>query len=1175
MQTNLTDEPIRIFISYARKDRRWFDEDDKHGLIPHLIDCFKKQKVIFWYDKEILPSEVFKPLIQQEINRAHICILMVSQFFINSDFIEEHELPCIKEREQQGKLRVLPILLEPCTWKDDEYLSERNMLPGQPTPLIKYIDRDAEWAEVKLEIYEGIKILVKRIRAELTREFEIQQRVRQQLEETENQRVAEEARLKAEANRLAAEAQQQEEARLVAEAEAARKEQERWEYATLADTEESYATYLAESTLLTHKEDAQARMMAWQAIRVRAEEEAKAQREIEVAAERARQQERLIEEQLWTRAVKADTEKSYATYLAKSTLRTHQEAAQTRTTELQAIRVREKEEAARIRREQKLAAELARQRAVQQELELWTHAAQADTEDSYTTYLAASTLLTHKEEAQARAIALQAKRVRAEEEAKAQREKEAAAERARQQELQSEGQLWDRTVKADTEKSYAAYLAKSTLRTHQEAAQTRLLELQALRIRAEEEAAHLQSEQAAAAERARQQEEQDEQVFWALVAEVDTEDSYTTYLADSTLLTHKEEAQARVMALQAIRVRAEEEAARIQREKEAVEERARQQERLIEEQLWDRTVKADTEKSYAAYLAKSTLLTHQEAAQTRTMELQAIRVREKEEAAGTSDVLGLRVAELERQILALEEGEPDILVPVKPTIKLLAMVNGITVSGAKVSDGKTTWEMPIILTLESGGKYHFSSTYTNAAGKAHTSALEITATWTGEQLCRVTLEKVPSASAPTVIPAQLGLEWVTIPAGDFLYGDDNVRKRLPAYQIMKYPVTVAQYRQFCTATGRQMPDAPEWGWQDTHPVVNVTWDDAAAFAAYAGGALPTEEEWEKAARGTDGRAYPWGNNWYAGNAHCSRKEAGDAKQTAPVGRSLAGASPYGCRDLAGNVWEWCDSWYDSDKKMRVLRGGSWYNDFPGSFRASYRGGRNPSGRYFSNGFRCVLRSPDTGNLTGGIIPAQLGIDWVTIPAGDFLYGEDKERKYLPAYQMMKYPVTVAQYRQFCTETGRQMPSAPPWGWQDTHPMVYVIWFDAAAFAAYAGLALPSDEEWEKAARGTDGRLYPWGNAWRVANMHRSRKERGDAKQTAPVGSYPAGASPYGCLDLAGNVWEWCDSWYDSDKKTRVLRGGCWGDYVPDAFRATYRFDRTPMSRSYQGGFRCVLRSPGP
>ncbi len=114
---------------------------------------------------------------------------------------------------------------------------------------------------------------------------------------------------------------------------------------------------------------------------------------------------------------------------------------------------------------------------------------------------------------------------------------------------------------------------------------------------------------------------------------------------------------------------------------------------------------------------------------------------------------------------------------------------------------------------------------------------------------------------------------VRIPAGTFLMGskagegsDDEHPQHtvdLTGYWIYRTDVTVAQYRKFCTATGREMPDAPDWGWQDDHPVVNVDWDDANAYADWAGAALPTEAQWEKAARGTDGRIYPWGNDWDA------------------------------------------------------------------------------------------------------------------------------------------------------------------------------------------------------------------------------------------------------------------------------------------------------------------------
>jgi len=202
--------------------------------------------------------------------------------------------------------------------------------------------------------------------------------------------------------------------------------------------------------------------------------------------------------------------------------------------------------------------------------------------------------------------------------------------------------------------------------------------------------------------------------------------------------------------------------------------------------------------------------------------------------------------------------------------------------------------------------------------------------------------------------ASLGIELITIPAGDFLYGEEKERKHLPAFTMTKYPITVAQYRQFCAATNRAMPEAPSWDWQENHPIVNVSWDDAAVFAAWAGLALPTEEEWEKAARGTDGREYPWGNQWDA--AKCCNSAGQLAYQSAPVGKYTAGASPYEVQDMAGNVWEWCDSWYQANS-TRVLRGGSWRSLSPEYLRAPYRSGLNSGRGYHDHGFRCVFRSP--------------------------------------------------------------------------------------------------------------------------------------------------------------------------------------------------------------------------
>jgi len=200
------------------------------------------------------------------------------------------------------------------------------------------------------------------------------------------------------------------------------------------------------------------------------------------------------------------------------------------------------------------------------------------------------------------------------------------------------------------------------------------------------------------------------------------------------------------------------------------------------------------------------------------------------------------------------------------------------------------------------------------------------------------------------------------------------RIALDGYWIYRDEVTVAQYRACCTATGRAMPPMPRWGWHEEHPIVNVTWADAAAYAAWAGAALPTEAQWEKAARGADGRIYPWGNRWDREkcNGYADSNPAGGGSlhtRTAPVGSYPAGDSPYGARDMAGNVWEWCADRYDATSyataparnprgpatgAYRVLRGGDWHDAYPYNFRASYRLNGDPSVMSEGVGFRPVV-----------------------------------------------------------------------------------------------------------------------------------------------------------------------------------------------------------------------------
>ena len=174
------------------------------------------------------------------------------------------------------------------------------------------------------------------------------------------------------------------------------------------------------------------------------------------------------------------------------------------------------------------------------------------------------------------------------------------------------------------------------------------------------------------------------------------------------------------------------------------------------------------------------------------------------------------------------------------------------------------------------------------------------------------------------------------------HGEASVAQRrvpvevtVPAFSIGREEVSLGQYRRFCEATRRTLPPLPNAsGWEaiDALPAMNLSWDDADAYCRWAGLRLPTEEEWEFAARGSDGRRFPWGDRLPIDGVHGA---VAPAKEPVPVTACPAGASPFGCRNLAGNVWEWCDGELRLDfdgiprpadlqhRTVRAARGGSW------------------------------------------------------------------------------------------------------------------------------------------------------------------------------------------------------------------------------------------------------------
>jgi formylglycine-generating enzyme len=236
--------------------------------------------------------------------------------------------------------------------------------------------------------------------------------------------------------------------------------------------------------------------------------------------------------------------------------------------------------------------------------------------------------------------------------------------------------------------------------------------------------------------------------------------------------------------------------------------------------------------------------------------------------------------------------------------------------------------------------------------------------------------------SPLVINDKDGSVLVYVPAGEFEMGDGEDRDcpehtvYLDAYYIGIYTVTNAQYKRFVDETGHRPPDKADYGnavWRGNdypegfsdHPVVCVSWEDARTYAEWAGLSLPTEGQWEKAARGPGNTKFPWGDQWDGGK--CRHSENKGNATTCRAYDYSEGVSAYGCYNMSGNVLEWCADWYESeyckngDKRnprgpssgsYRVHRGGGWRGD-AGHCRAALRHDYSPDFRSDSQGFRLV------------------------------------------------------------------------------------------------------------------------------------------------------------------------------------------------------------------------------
>ncbi len=532
------------------------------------------------------------------------------------------------------------------------------------------------------------------------------------------------------------------------------------------------------------------------------------------------------------------------------------------------------------------------------------------------------------------------------------------------------------------------------------------------------------------------------------------------------------------------------------------------------------------------------------------------------------------------------------------------------------------------------------------------------------------------AAGETRVDAK-GVSQVWVSAGCFQMGSDPAKDKeaqpdeqpqhevclTQGYWLDAYEVTNEAYQKFIDDGGytkEQYWSAEGWQWAQSNegpqdyngftgpkqPRVGVTWYEADAYARWRGGRLPTEAEWEYAARGPKAFIYPWGDRYDKNNLN-----AGDTLgHTTYVGHDPSGTSWVGAYEMAGNVWEWVNDWYSdsyygqkvkddppgpASGEFRGVRGGSWLDD-QSRARAAYRYWGLPAGRSNDLGFRVVTvgdsstQMANASQWTATPPPAitdsptasptlapgatrmdEKGTAQVWVPAGCFQMGSDpaKDRDAQPdeqpqhevcltqGYWIDAYEVTNDAYQKFFDDGGytkQQYWSADGWQWAQNNagpvdyarfiigpnqPRVGVTWYEAEAYARWRGGRLPTEAEWEYAARGPQSFIYPWGDRYDTSNLNVGDR----LGQTTYVGRYPSGTSWIGAYDMAGNVWEWVNDWYGdsyygqkvkdnplgpASGEFRGVRGGSWLDDQSRA-RAAYRYWGLPAGRSNDLGFRVV------
>lgn len=459
-----------------------------------------------------------------------------------------------------------------------------------------------------------------------------------------------------------------------------------------------------------------------------------------------------------------------------------------------------------------------------------------------------------------------------------------------------------------------------------------------------------------------------------------------------------------------------------------------------------------------------------------------------------------------------------------------------------------------------------------------------------------------------------------VPVGCFMMGsEDGDEKQQPVHEVcINEPFWLDVYEVTNEQFGSVSPFCEQMSDQPNLPHGCTTWFEAQAFCEQRGGSLPTEAQWEYAARGPDSLTFPWGNDFIPTNVG----------QLSPVGSHLDGVSWVGAYDMIGNVSEWVTTMFDVfppenaypypyidddgrndltiQNVSRILRGGE-YGSREEFLAAWYRGYDTPLGDLPSFGFRCMLPVSDENpipadsttpavNLATQVVTNTAwtpqirefeGVAMALVPSGCFVMGSLDSTNASPTeticfdepYWIDVYEVTNESFG----STGCLNSNSP------TQPRNCISWYDAHAHCEARAARLPTEAEWEFAARGPEGWTYPWGNAF---GENKATYLDTSNQFASMVGSHPNGVSWVGALDMAGNVAEWTSTIFDTYPTTqafsypyvpddgreeqdrtdvlRVVRGGSLLD-IEELLAATRRYGAVPtIDNNNEIGFRCVI-----